>query len=87
MQRSEAVAAARNDDAASSDAIADFIHDLNNRLLAIRGHAMLALIALDEDDAAIDDDAAAELHSLLGVVDEATASSRSFRRALITPTP
>ena len=67
-----------------ADSVADFVHDLNNRLLEIRGHTTLALMALD-GDAADAGDAAAELRSLLEVVDAVTAASRTLRRTLATP--
>jgi len=86
MQRRASAAADHNGNEGSGDPIADFVHDLNNRLLAIRGHATLALIALDETHALVDE-AAAELHGLVAIVDEATAASRSLRRALTTPAP
>lgn len=68
-----------------ADPVADFVHDLNNRLLEIRCHTTLALIALDGGDAAGAGDAAAELRSLLEVVDAASAASRTLRRTLATP--
>jgi hypothetical protein len=62
-----------------ADPVADFLHGLNNRLLEIRCHTTLALMALDAGEAA------AELQGLLEVVDAATAASRNLRRTLATP--
>ena len=66
------------------DPVADFVHDLNNRLLEIRGHTTLALMALDGGDAADAGEAAVELRGLLDVLDAATAASRTLCRTLAT---
>jgi hypothetical protein len=81
-------APARRDDGRTADPTTEFVHDLNNFLLAMRGHTTTALIALDGGDAALGEtDAAAELRSLLEVVDQATAASRAFRRTLTMSAP
>jgi hypothetical protein len=71
--------------AVPTNPVSDFVHDLNNQLLVIRGHTALALTALDDGDVSIEGNAAAELRSLLEVVDEVSTASRALRRTLTAP--
>jgi ABC-type amino acid transport substrate-binding protein len=68
-----------------TDPTVDFVHDLNNRLLAIRAYTTLALTALEDGDADAAATAAPELRALLEVVDETTLASRTFRGTLASP--
>jgi hypothetical protein len=54
-----------------------FLHDLNNDLLAVRAHATLALMALEDG---VDRDVPAELRGLLDVVDHVTTVSRDLQQ-------